>query len=75
LSGRVIAINLLLADDRQLSAARGECSTPRAHSERLTELAILVCNRSFKVFVCGGTHGRTGDEKGVQPAGNQYGKQ
>jgi hypothetical protein len=38
-------------------------------------LAILVCNRSFKVFVCGGTHGRTGDEKGVQPAGNQYGKQ
>src|SRR4051812_5658922 len=75
LSGRVITVDLLLADDRQRPAARGECSTPRAHSERLTELAIFVCNRAFKVFVCGDSHGGTGDEKRVQPKSYQRGKE
>jgi len=58
-----------------LVPARGECSAIRVHSELLTELAILVCNRPFKVFVCGGTHGRAGDENRVQAIGCQHGKE
>ena len=75
LRGCVIAVDLPLANDRQFCAARGERSTPRAHSERLTELAILVCDGPFKAFVGGGTHGRAGEEKHVQPTSCQDGKE
>ena len=75
LIGRAIAIGLVLADNRQPSAARGECSAIRAEAEPLAELAILVCKRPFKVIMCGGTHGGTADEERVQTIGCQDGKE
>ena len=75
LGGGIVAIDLSLPDNRQLPAARSERVRARAHSEPFAELVVLVRYRAHDLLVCGGTHGRTGDEKGVQPAGNQYGKQ
>ncbi|WP_146159868.1 hypothetical protein [Bradyrhizobium sp. MOS002] len=74
-SGRVITVYLLLADGRQLSAARGEGRTIRAHSEHLTGMAILICNSALNLFVSGCPHGWTRDEKRVQPTRYQYGNE
>ena len=75
MSGCVVTIDLFLADGRKLSAAGGERGARWGHSEPLAELRILVCYRPFEVVACGGTHGRAGDEKRVQPEGRQYGKE
>jgi len=75
LSGRVITVDLLLADDRQFSAACGELSTPRTHTEHFTEPAILGCDGLLELFLGRYPHGRPGEEQRVQRKRCQYGKE
>jgi hypothetical protein len=73
LGGGIVALDLSLPDSRQLSAARSERVRARAHAEPFAELVILVCNRPHDGLVSGGTHGRTGDENGMQANSGQDG--
>jgi hypothetical protein len=75
LGGSIVAIDLSLPDHRQLSAARSKRIRARAHAEHFAESVILVGNRPHDVLVRGGTHGRTGDENGVQAKSGQDGSE
>jgi hypothetical protein len=75
LGSRVIPIDLLLTNDRQFSAARCECSVGGADTERPTDVAILIRYRPLEICACGVTHGWAGNEKRVQPIGEQAGNE
>ena len=73
IGGGMVAIDLSLPDNRQLPAARSERVRARAHSEPFAELVVLVRYRAHDLLVCGGTHGRTSDESGMQAKSDQDG--
>jgi hypothetical protein len=73
LGGSIVAIDLSLPDNRQLSAAGNERICSQAHAEHFAESVILVRNRPYYIFVCGGAHGRTSDESGMQAKSGQDG--
>lgn len=75
LGGGIVAIDLPLPDNRQLPAARSERVRARAYSEPLAELVVLVRFRARDLLMCGGTHGRTSDENGMQAKSDHDGNE
>lgn len=73
LGGGIVAVDLSLPDNRQLPAACSERVGARAHSEPFAELVVLVRYSANDLLMCGGAHGRTSDENGMQAKSDQDG--